>query len=95
MKPAIEELQKATHGAHIGMMFPAFVKEFGKLSSEETMVSRKFINLIAEFARRGVPNEFQKRFKAWKPLKNGQLNHLDTGKYFGMNKGLPFQVKDK
>jgi len=95
MFPAIKELHEASHGAHLGMMFPAFVKEFGKLSDLETKVSRKFVDLLVSFADKGVPNEFQKRFKTWKPIMNGKLNHLDTGKYFGVNKGLPFQERMK
>jgi len=98
MFPAIKELHEASHGAHLGMMFPAFVKEFGQLNEIETKVSRKFIDLLVSFADKGVPNEFSaagKRFKTWKPLKNGKLNHLDTGKYFGVEKGLPFQERMK
>merc|ERR1711971_909112 len=79
-RPGLKALTKATHGHEISMLFPAFEKEMGPLSEEETKHSKKFVKFVANFmvnghpkghgkysaSNKGLPN--QHRMKWWNEL---------------------------
>jgi len=95
-KPDMPGMDRATHAHEISMMFPAFEKEMGPLSEEETKQSRKFVKFLAEFALQGHPKHDGKyEFSEWQPVADGQLTHFVFGKYSGTQKGLPFQHRMK
>jgi len=94
--PDLKALGKATHGHELSMLFPAFEKEMGPLSEEETKYSKKFIKFFVEFMKRGHPKQDEKyEFKDWLPVANGQLTYFQHGKYSGHQKGLPHQHRMK
>merc|ERR1719367_1091848 len=95
-RPGLKALTKATHGHEISMLFPAFEKEMGPLSEEETKYSKKFVKFLVEFMVRGHPKQDGKReYKEWEPVANGQLIYFVHGKYSGNQKGLPHQHRMK
>merc|ERR1711936_737033 len=95
-KPGLKALEKATHGHELSMLFPAFEKEMGPLSEEETKYSRKFVKFVVDFMVKGHPKGDGKyEFKEWEPVANGQLTYFVHGKFSGSQKGLPYQHRMK
>jgi len=95
-KPELKQLERATHAHEVSMMAPAFEKEMGPLSKEETEQSRKFVKFIMEFMVRGTPKHDGKyEYKEWAPVADGQLSYFVVGRYSGAQKGLPHQHRMK
>merc|ERR1711971_1190766 len=95
-RPGLKALNKATHGNEISMLFPAFEKEMGPLSEEETKHSKKFVKFVANFMVNGHPKGDGKyEYSDWEPVANGQLTYFIHGKYSASNKGLPNQHRMK
>lgn len=95
-KPGLKALTKATHGHELSMLFPAFEKEMGPLSEEETKHSKKFVKFVADFMVNGHPKGDGKyEYSDWEPVANGQLTYFIHGKYSASNKGLPNQHRMK
>jgi len=95
-RPELKPLDRATHAHEISMMAPAFEKEMGPLSKEETEQSRKFVKFLMEFMVKGNPKHDGKyEYKDWEPVADGQLSYFVLGRYSGSQVGLPHQHRMK
>jgi len=86
-----DALKRPGHGHELFLMFP-----FAKLKEDEEKMSRKFIKLLMDFAKKGHPkHDGRWEYKDWEPIADGQITHFVFGKYSTTSQGLPFQNRMK